>query len=88
MFLKSKEISKVVLGTENTEYAVSLNNLAILYYSSGDYEKAEQFYLESLEIKRRILGEKDVSYAQSNKRENCSFFSLSPRPTIHSSIKM
>ena len=34
----------------------SLNNLGQLYYSQGDYSKAEQYFKNSLDIKEKALG--------------------------------
>jgi len=41
----------------------SLNNLAALYHSQGKYTVAEELYLRSLEIKKRLLGEDDIEVA-------------------------
>ena len=45
------EIRKRVLGENHTDYAISLNNLAVLYEDMGQYEKAEPAQLaKALEI--------------------------------------
>jgi tetratricopeptide (TPR) repeat protein len=41
----------------------SQNNLAALYHSQGKYLLAEQLYLQSLQIKKRILGEENTEVA-------------------------
>lgn len=43
-------------GEEDTQFAFSLNGLAILYQSQGFYEKAEDLYLRSLTIRENQLG--------------------------------
>jgi CHAT domain-containing protein/tetratricopeptide (TPR) repeat protein len=37
-------------GPSSTNYASALNNLAILYYNSGDYKLAEKFFIEAVGI--------------------------------------
>ena len=49
--------SETVLGEEHPDYATSLNNLACLYNSMGEYAKAEPLYRQALEIRKRVLGE-------------------------------
>jgi tetratricopeptide (TPR) repeat protein len=41
----------------------SLNNLAALYHSQGKHALAEDLYLQSLEIKKRLLGEENAEVA-------------------------
>jgi tetratricopeptide (TPR) repeat protein len=45
------------LGEEHPDIAQSYNNLALLYDSMGDYEKAEPLYLKALKIDQKVLGE-------------------------------
>ena len=45
--------------------ATSLNNLAFLYESQGRYAEAEPFYLRSLSIREKQLGENHPDVAQS-----------------------
>ncbi|MBA4190360.1 MAG: hypothetical protein C0467_20425 [Planctomycetaceae bacterium] len=52
-----------VVGTKHPVYAVSLNNLAVLYTTQGSLAKAEQLLKMSLEIDRNIYGEMHPSYA-------------------------
>ena len=35
----------------------SMNHLALLYWKQGRYDEAESLYLETVEIRRRVLGE-------------------------------
>ena len=53
------------MGEEHPDYATSLNNLAGLYKSMGEYAKAEPLYRQALEIRRRVLGEEHPDYATS-----------------------
>jgi len=49
------EILKVVLGEQHPDYAASLYNLASLYFSKGDYPRAEPLYVQAMEISLRSL---------------------------------
>lgn len=53
------------LGKENSEYAKCLNNLGVLYYDMGQYEKSIGYYQEALSIRKRVLGPDHPSYAYS-----------------------
>jgi hypothetical protein len=37
-----------VLGEKHIDYAAGLNNLAVLYWTTGAYDKAEPIYLECM----------------------------------------
>jgi tetratricopeptide (TPR) repeat protein len=52
------EITREVLGEEDLNYAISLNNLASLYEARGEYTKAEPLYNQSLTILRAVVGER------------------------------
>jgi serine/threonine protein kinase/tetratricopeptide (TPR) repeat protein len=39
----------------------ALNDLAVLYQDQGKYDKAEPFYLECLDVRRRVFGEEHIS---------------------------
>ncbi len=41
------------------------NNLGVLYFNIGDYKKAETYSLQSLAIKKKVLGEEHPDYAMS-----------------------
>ncbi len=49
-------IRKSLLGLEHPDVAQSLNNLAALYHSQGNYSEAEKYFLESLELWKSIFG--------------------------------
>ena len=53
-----------MLGKNHPHYAAA-NNLAFLYETQGDYAEAEPRYLESLEIRKKRLGENHPAYATS-----------------------
>jgi len=46
-------------------YATFLNNIGLTYKSKGDYEKALAYFLKSLEIRKKVLGELHPAYATS-----------------------
>ncbi|AFZ26376.1 tetratricopeptide repeat protein [Cylindrospermum stagnale PCC 7417] len=62
-FSKAVEVQKE-LDLEK-DLATSLNNLAALYKSQGRYSDAEPLYLQSLEIKKRQLGQDHPDVANS-----------------------
>ena len=45
------------LGDNHPHVALSLNNLAKLYYYQGRYKEAEPLYLQALAIAEQALGE-------------------------------
>jgi len=51
------EIRKRVLGKRHPAYAESLDNLAALYDSQGEYARAEPLYQKALEIRQQVLGD-------------------------------
>ena len=59
LYIEARDITKKALGTEHPDYAQSLNNLAMLYRSMGEYAKAAPFFRKRLEINlasaRKIL---------------------------------
>ena len=54
-----------MLGEEHPDVATSLNNLAMLYQSQGQYDKASPLYQQSLPILMKVLGEEHPDVAQS-----------------------
>ena len=46
LYERAMDIRERVLGTDNAEFASSVNSLAILYRQQGKYEKAEPLYLK------------------------------------------
>ena len=65
LYKKAIEITRTAQGEEHPSYAASLNNLAALYESMGDYTKAEPLFKEAMEIMRRAVGEDHPDYATS-----------------------
>lgn len=47
---ESLRIVERVLGKQHPDYATSLNNLALLHYSQGEYDKALPLYQQALQI--------------------------------------
>ncbi len=47
------------------DLASSLNNLGEIYYKQGKYDQAESLFIQSLNIRKNIFGEKDFDTAQS-----------------------
>jgi len=45
-----------LLGEKNPDYLFSLNNLAGLYRSMGEYAKAEPLYRRAMEIDKKVAG--------------------------------
>jgi CHAT domain-containing protein/Tfp pilus assembly protein PilF len=52
-------------NTESVDYANLLNNLGLVYYDVGDYEKAEPLLISALKIKKKKLGNKHLEYANT-----------------------
>lgn len=50
-------IREIVLGSDRSEVATSLNNLAGLYYTQGRYAQAEPLLKRSLAILEKTLGQ-------------------------------
>lgn len=58
MHKKAIEIKERILGSEDYEVALSLGHLASLYnYDMEQYERAEQLYLRSIAIGRKLFGD-------------------------------
>ena len=55
--LKVLEVRRRVLGEENPDTLISMNNLAGAYRYEGKYAQAEPLLVKALAIKRRVLGE-------------------------------
>ena len=58
-------IYEKVLGSEHSNVATSLNNLAELYRVQGNYSEAEPLYQRSLAIWEKVLGSEHPSVATS-----------------------
>jgi CHAT domain-containing protein/Tfp pilus assembly protein PilF len=59
------EARERLLGRDAPEVASSLNGIAMVYHDTGDYAKAESFYLQSLAIREKTLGPNDPLVANS-----------------------
>jgi tetratricopeptide (TPR) repeat protein len=64
-FRRASEIDRKALGENHPAYATSLNNLAYLYQSQGDYARAESLYRQATETYKKALGENHPAYAKS-----------------------
>ena len=57
MHLKAIQIKESLLGSEDYEVALSVGHLASLYnYDMEQYHKAEELYLRSIKIGRKLFG--------------------------------
>ncbi len=56
MYEEILRILEAELEPEHPDVAQTLNNLALLYYQIGDYDKALPFYQRSLDIREKVLG--------------------------------
>jgi len=45
---------------KNDSYALLLNNLARIYYLTGEYEEAEPLYMKALKLRKKLLGEEHL----------------------------
>jgi CHAT domain-containing protein/tetratricopeptide (TPR) repeat protein len=59
------KIKTKVFGTNHSEYADSLHNLAALYRAQGDFARAEPYSRQALETEKKTLGENHPNYANS-----------------------
>lgn len=64
---KAVAMHRALWGTQPyPDFAASLNDLGLmLYYDKGDYDRAEQLLLESMAMKRKLLGDKHPEIATS-----------------------
>ena len=63
MYEEMQQILEANLGPEHPDVATTLNNLAGLYKSMGEYEKALPLYKRALEIYEKVLGPEHPSVA-------------------------
>ncbi|MEH1894249.1 MAG: tetratricopeptide repeat protein [Nostoc sp.] len=59
------EVTKKRLGEEHPNFALTLNDLALLYKSQGRYNEAEFLYLQALALRRCHGGEENSDVAES-----------------------
>lgn len=50
------DIREKELGPDHVDVAASLNNIAVLLKTSGQFEEAEEMYNRSIAIKEKALG--------------------------------
>jgi CHAT domain-containing protein/tetratricopeptide (TPR) repeat protein len=62
---KALAIRKQVLGEGHPDYAISLQNLAVLYSAQGEYAKAVPLCRQALAIQKQVLGQRHPLYASS-----------------------
>jgi len=62
---RALEIREKALGQDHLDVALSLNNLANLYYDKGDYARAETLYKRALSIREKALEPEHPAVAQS-----------------------
>ena len=58
-------IQEKTLGKTHPNYAVSLNNIANIFQSMGNYEEALKYFKECLKIQEEVLGKSHPDYAAS-----------------------
>jgi CHAT domain-containing protein/Flp pilus assembly protein TadD len=63
--LAERLVTKQPRGLDDSQSAASINLLALLYKSTGEYAKAEPLYKEALEIRQKVLGREHPDTAQS-----------------------
>jgi tetratricopeptide (TPR) repeat protein len=64
-FNKSLEITITIVGKEHVDYGSGLNNLGLLYYTSGDYKLAVSYYKQASDTYKKVLGQEHLKYAGS-----------------------
>ena len=63
---ESLAIRETLYGTDHLEVALALNDLCFAYKDIGEYEKARDFCLKALEIRRRHGNESGIASSLSN----------------------
>lgn len=58
-YLEAASIRKKVLGSSHPDYAITLQNLAVLYTGTRDFDKAEPLFLEAKDIWEKALGKEN-----------------------------
>jgi tetratricopeptide (TPR) repeat protein len=62
-FKQCLALSQCQLGEDHLDVALSLNNLAGLYYCQGRYSESEPLYVQALALRKRQLREDDLGVA-------------------------
>ena len=60
---ESLRIDEQTIGKEHPDYAIRLNNLAIVYHSQGRYDEAIELYKQALLIDEKTIGKEHPDYA-------------------------
>jgi len=63
--IKALNISKRILGENDSDYATNLNNLAMLYEKIGEYAKALPLQQQALQVNKQALGDEHPYYIVS-----------------------
>lgn len=63
--LKLLEISRTVLGVDDLQVALILDQVGAIYVEQEDYEKAKSSFTESLQLRENILGDNHLTVAIS-----------------------
>ena len=58
-------IWKRIFGEDHADVASSYNNLALVYYSLGEYNQAKELHEKALTIRKKIFGEDHADLASS-----------------------
>ncbi|MBK7226962.1 MAG: tetratricopeptide repeat protein [Saprospiraceae bacterium] len=56
-YLETRAIREKVLGKEHPDYAWILNNLALLYWSTGNFENPKSFSLSQKLFEKKLMVE-------------------------------
>lgn len=59
---KAIDATKKEFGEDQPNYAYSLNNLALLYASTGQFQKAEPLYLQAVDLSQKDMRSKYKPY--------------------------
>jgi tetratricopeptide (TPR) repeat protein len=65
LYRRALDINEKVLGSEHSEVATGLNNLALLLAKKGDHAGAETLYRRALEIREKVFGTAHPDVANS-----------------------
>jgi CHAT domain-containing protein/Flp pilus assembly protein TadD len=61
-YLSAHEIFKNN-DTTKTNYTANINNLGLIYWKLGNFEKSEYYFIKALNLKRKLYGDKDPTFA-------------------------
>ena len=65
LYLEAIDIFETLYGLEHNLYAKALNNLGVLYYLEGKFERCEPIYLKVRDIQKRTVGVNHIDFAVS-----------------------